>query len=177
MEIFKPKFTLLQQTILRFLAINTQKSFNALELSKELKVSPTAIIKSLHALEQEALIKIKKDKRFSITFNGDSKKAREFKRVENLRNAYESGLLESLSDEFPGTTMILFGSYSQGYDSEDSDIDIAIIGKERKVEIGKFERILHRKITLQFYPNIKDIQKNLRENILNGIVVKGGIQL
>ena len=178
MEIFKLKFTLLQQEIARFLAINAGKSFNALDLSKALKVSPTAIAKSLSQLEKEGLIKVKKDKRFSIEFNRDSPKALSFKRVENLRSIYDSGLFEFLFEEFPGATIILFGSYSRGDDTITSDIDIAIIGrKEKKVELDKFEKILERKIILQFYASFKEIHKNLKENIFNGILLKGGIEL
>ena len=178
MEIFKPKFKLLQQKILSFLAIKTGKSFNALDLAKALAVSPTAIIKSLSQLEKEGLIKIKKDKRFSIEFNRDSPKALSFKRVENLRSIYDSGLFEFLFEEFPGATIILFGSYSRGDDTITSDIDIAIIRrKEKEIGIDKFEKVLGKKIILQFYPSFKEIHKNLRENIFNGILLGGGIEL
>lgn len=178
MEIFKLKFTLLQQGILRFLAMNTGKSFNALDLAKALKVSPTAIAKSIGLPEKYGLIKIKKDKRFSIEFNRDNSKALSFKRVENLRAIYESGLFEFLFEKFPGATILLFGSYSRGEDTISSDIDIAIVGiKEKEVKMDKFEKILERKIILQFYPGFKEIHKNLKENIFNGILLSGGIEL
>lgn len=178
MEIFKPKFTLLQQSILSFLAMEAGNSFNALELSNYLKVSSTAIIKSLDLLKKEELINIKKEKRFSITFNRDNSKALAFKRVENLRGIYESGLFEFLFWEFPGATIILFGSYSFGEDTSNSDIDIAVVGtKERKIDVGKFEKILGKKVVIQFYSSFKEIHKNLRENILRGIILKGDIEL
>jgi len=178
MEIFKPKFTLLQQTILSFLAMKAGNSFNALDLSRSLKVSSTAIIKSLGLLEKEELINLKKEKRFSISFNRDTPKAISFKRVENLKRIYESGFFEFLFEEFPGTTIILFGSYSYGEDTCDSDIDIAIIGaKQREIKVNRFEKTLERKIIVQFYSSFKEIHKSLRENILKGIVLNGGVEL
>lgn len=100
------------------------------------------------------------------------------KRVENLRLIYESGLAEYLSEKFPGSAIIMFGSYSFGEDTTGSDIDIAVIGSAKKVlDMEKFSKILERKILLNFYDSIGEISKNLRENILNGIVISGGIKL
>lgn len=51
-----------------------------------------------------------------------------------------------------GTTVILFGSYSRGDDTINSDIDIAIIGaKERTIKLTKYEKILERKIVINSY--------------------------
>jgi predicted nucleotidyltransferase len=178
MEIIKPKFTLLQQSIARFLAINVGKSYNALEISKYLKVSPTAIIKSIDKLKREELITIEKNKRFLIEYNKNNSVAVSFKRIENLKLVYESGLHDFLFDAFPEATIILFGSYSYGTDTIDSDIDLAVIGsKDKEIDLKKFESLLQRKIRIQFYPHLKEVQKNLKENILNGIVLKGGIEL
>ncbi len=178
---YKIKFTTLQQEILRFLFINSGLSFNGRNLAQFLKVSATAISKSLQLLEKENLIKIKKDKyskRLSIELNRDNKKVIELKRVENLRLIYESKLIEYLIEIFPSSTVILFGSYSFGEDIYDSDIDIAIMGeKNKEINLNGFEKYLSKKISLEFYDNFKEMNKNLKENILNGIVLKGGIEL
>ena len=115
---------------------------------------------------------------FCVEFNNDNWKGKVFKRIENLKFLYESGLYEFLFNEFPGATLFLFGSYSNGDDSANSDIDLAVIGlKERKINLEKFEKMFGKKIMLQFYLSLKDINKNLRENILNGIILKGGVEL
>ncbi|PIN80603.1 hypothetical protein COV16_00550, partial [Candidatus Woesearchaeota archaeon CG10_big_fil_rev_8_21_14_0_10_34_8] len=83
-----------------------------------------------------------------------------------------------LEEEFPGATIILFGSFSRGDDTSASDIDIAIIGrKEKEINLEKFEKLLERKININSYSALKDVHKDLRENICNGIVLVGGIQL
>ena len=90
---------------------------------------------------------------------------------------YESMLIDFLEDKFLGLTIILFGSYSRGDDISKSDIDIAIIGQKKEVDLKKFEKILFKKIILNFYPSFTDIHKNLKENLCNGILLSGGIEL
>jgi predicted nucleotidyltransferase len=181
MDIYKEKFTSLQREILRFLFIKSGNSFNQRQLALALKVSPTAISKSLPALEKENLVKTSRregDNRIIIELNKDYPKIFQLKRVENLKMLYESGLVEFLTEQFALTTIILFGSYAQGEDIETSDIDLAIIGsKEKKIDLEKYEKILERSVIINFYDNLKEIETNLKSNILNGITLKGGINL
>lgn len=181
MDIYKEKFTSLQRGILRFLFIKPEKSFNQRQLARNLKVSATAIAKSLSGLKNENLITAEKDKenkRITIKLNRENKAIFYLKRIENLRLIHESGLLNFLSEKFPFSTIILFGSYSLGEDISTSDIDIAIIGaKEKELNLENFEKLLERKISLNFYPSLKGIETNLKSNILNGITLKGGIDL
>jgi DNA-binding MarR family transcriptional regulator len=181
MNIYKLKLTVLQQEILRFLFIKSGLYFTNQRIAKSLEVSPAAVLKSLKTLERAGLIKVVKDKdskRLSIEMNRNNQDVFYLKRAENLKLVYESGLFEFLSDKFPGATIILFGSYSFAEDTVNSDIDIAIIcSKSKEINLSEFEKLLERKISLNFYNNLKDINKNLKENILNGIVLKGAIQL
>ncbi|MBU0761311.1 MAG: nucleotidyltransferase domain-containing protein [Nanoarchaeota archaeon] len=180
-NIYKLKFTILQQGIVRFLSAKAGKSFNALRLAKSLEVSQAAIAKALPKLEEEELIKTEKDKesgRWSVELNRDSRKVLQMKRIENLRVIYESGLFDFLEKEFAGSTIILFGSYSKGEDVVGSDIDIAVIGrKEKKIDLGEFEKKLDREIFVNFYDSFKGIHKRLKENIFNGVVLVGGIEV
>jgi len=178
-DIYKLKFTILQLEILRFLFVRAGTSFNARMTAKALRVSQTAISKALPQLEREGLVKIeKKSGRWSIKLNMDNPKVIAFKRAENLKMLYESGAASFLEEELPGATIILFGSYSRGDDTITSDIDIAVIGrKEKELGLAAFEKSLERKINLNFYPSLKEIHKELRENLCNGIVLAGGIEL
>ena len=185
-NIYRPKFTVLQQEIIRYLIIKAGASFNARGLARPLNRTQAGIVKTLPELEKEGLVKIKKDKdsgRWSIEFNRDNQKATDLKRVENLKMIYESGLVRFLEDSFPGCTTMLFGSYSRGDDvwvSEGhiSDIDIAVIGtKSKEVELTKFNKLLERTVVINFYPSFKDIHKHLKDNILNGILLSGSVDL
>ena len=177
----KPKFTLLQEEILRFLYSHADKEFNKRNLAKMLRVSSTAIAKSLKKLVSENFIIKSKNtstKIISIKLNRDNPKTIQLKRADNLKNIYLSGLFDYLDSNFLKSTIILFGSYSFGYDTSTSDIDIAIIGKkEKKLEVENFEKLLGKKINIQFYSNLREIGKELRENLCNGIILQGGIEL
>lgn len=181
MDIYKVKFTKLQQEILRLLFIKSGMSFNERGVARHLKVSPTAVSNSLIRLEKEELVKVEKDresKRLSISLNKSDPKVFALKRIENLKLIYESGLANFLSECFPEATIIIFGSYAFGEDTTSSDIDIAVIGsKEKTIDVSKYAKMLERTININFYENFKSIQKNLLSNIVNGITLAGGVQL
>jgi len=178
--ISKLKLTNLQRDILRVLFIKAGASLNQRAISKILGVSQPAVMKALPKLEKAELIKVSQDKeskRWSIGLNR-TENVIHSKRVDNLKMIYEFGLADFLEKEFAGATIILFGSYSRGEDIFNSDIDLAIIGrKEKQIGLAKYEKDFEKKIRINFFPSFRKIHKHLKENILNGIVLAGGIEL
>ena len=181
METNKLKFTRLQSEIFRFLCENVGNEINQSLIAKKLEVSSTAIAKALEYLVKNNLLIIKRDKLMNlnlIQLNRENSFAVQLKRVENLRAVYESGILEKLEETFPGSSIILFGSYSKGEDTYKSDIDLAIIGgKEKPIDLSSFENLLKKEIIINFYSSFKEIHKELKESLCNGIVLFGGIEL
>lgn len=179
MDMYKLKFTRLQNGILRYLMIKSGMSFNLRGLARALNVSLTAVSKALKGLEE--LVTVEKDpdsQRLSIELNKKNPKVFSLKRIENMKLIEESGIVDYLSEQFPGATIIIFGSYSTGEDSVNSDIDIAIIGsKGKEIELTKFDKLLERSVMLHFYDSLNKINKNLRANILNGITLEGAVEL
>lgn len=177
----KLKFTRLQSEIFRLLCIQVGKFLNQTAIAKKLKVSSTAVSKALLYLEKNNLVLIKKDKKMNlnlIELNREGEGVIELKRVENLKIFYESGIVKVLEEKFPGSIIILFGSYSYGEDTSESDIDLAIIGcKQKEVNFEKFEKLFEREIRVNFYTNLNEINSNLRSNIVNGIILSGRIEL
>lgn len=180
-NIYEQKLTNLQQRILRLMFLKAGSQLNALAIAKTLKVSQPAVSKALPLMLKERLIKVEKDKesgRLSIELDRDNHKITQLKRVDNLKLIYESGLADFIEKEFAGATIILFGSYSRGDDTNNSDIDFAIIGRKRKlINFKEFEELLNRKIIINFYDSFKNIHKNLKENLFNGIILYGGVEL
>jgi len=180
-KIYKLKLTNLQQEILRLLFVRAGISLNQRQIAKSLDVSQPAVMKALPNLKKENFILIEKDKetkRFSIKLNTDNHKAMQLKRVDNIKQIYESGLSDFLEKEFAGATIILFGSYSRGDDTINSDIDIAVIGrKDKLINLEKFEKMLEREIRINFYDSFKEIHKNLKENLFNGMILIGSVEL
>lgn len=186
MDTYQIKWTKLQLEIFRLLCIKSGQTLNIRSIARLLKKSPTSISNALHDLERHGLIKVKKADNmnlFSIELNRSNPEVINMKRIENLKLIYESGFARFLRDSFPGTAIILFGSYSRGEDvwideENKSDIDIAIIGtKNRNVKLTEFNKRLERTITINFYPTFKEIHKHLRDSILNGILLSGSVDL
>lgn len=179
MDIYKLKFTQFQMEIFRILCINAGKRINQREISLLLNVSPTSVGNSLDLLKKENLVKIIKEKSNLniVEINRDNKRTMDLKRAENFKMIIESGLSDFLENIYPGTTIILFGSYSRGDDIYTSDIDLAVIGsKEKNIDLKKFEKILQKEIRINYYPNLK-IDQYIKNNLCNGIVLSGGIEL
>ena len=180
MDTYKLKFTQLQMEIFRLLCVKAGEQLNQRRVAKFLKVSPTAVAKALPPLEKEGLAKITRSRNMNLTLielNRDNQTML-LKRAENLKLIYEVGLSKFLEDNFPGTTIILFGSYSRGEDTIKSDMDITIIGgKEKDIDLSDFEKRLEREISIEYYKSFKDMRKEFKENLCNGIVLAGGVSL
>ncbi len=178
---YKVELTNLQQEVLRFLFVNAGKKFNARGLAIALGVSQPAVSKALPLLEKKEFIIVNKDKeskRLEIGLNRDSQLVMGMKRSENLRMIYESGLHDFLFNAFPGCTVILFGSFAKGEDNFKSDIDIAVVGsKHKEIDTGKFAKLLGKEVRINFYGSWDKIDKNLRNNILGGIILSGWVDL
>ena len=150
------------------------KRFHVRGIARLTGFSAPAVSNALDKLEKRGLIEIKKGFLHEITATKSEKFAAE-KKISNLKKIYDSGLVDYLKEEMPLTTMILFGSYSRGQDSEKSDIDIAILEKEQKLNTKRYSEKLKREIHLEFV-NMRKISKELKNNILNGIVLSGGLR-
>lgn len=180
-NLYKQKLTRLQQEIIRLFFIKAGKDLNQRRIANYLKVSQTAVAKALPFLEEQKLIKIEQDiesKRWSVELNRDNYKTMQLKRIDNLRQIYESGLADFLEQKFAGATIILFGSYSKGEDTLTSDIDIAVVGRKSKEAVfTDFNKMLEREIRINFYDSFKRIHRNLKENLFNGFILSGGVEL
>jgi len=180
-NIYKPKLTNLQQAILRLMFVKAGIQLNQRQIARLLGVSAPAVMKALPRLKNDDLIQLKQDKetkRWEIKLNRDNHKAVQLKRADNLKLIYEIGLADYLEKELAGATIILFGSYSLGEDAVNSDIDIAVVErKDKLLNLEEYAKKLNRAININFYDSWNAIHKDLKNNILNGILLHGGINL
>lgn len=97
MDTYKLKFTQLEQEIFSFLCLRAGEKLSQREIAQSLKVSPTAIAKSLKKLLDINFARIEKTKTINfISLNRDKPLVIELKRAENLKNIYLSGLSDYL---------------------------------------------------------------------------------
>lgn len=150
------------------------RPFHIREIARLTGLSSTGVIKIIKKLKKEHLLVSKKNntvEEIKPDFNG---RFPLMKRLYNVYSLYDSGLIYCLKlfYEYP-KAIILFGSYSDGTDTEKSDIDIAVIsGKKNTPDFKKFEKKLARKINIHLI-NLDDASNEFKNSIANGIVLEG----
>ena len=65
----------------------------------------------------------------------------------------------------------------RGEDVEDSDIDLFIECEGKKVDLKSFEKRLSRKINIHFNDNFNIYADELKQNIINGMILFGFLEV
>ncbi len=157
------------------------KSHYLIEISKKSGLAHTSTKENLKQLKKLLIIKEFLEKRGKRNFpifkaNIESEEYKKYKRAYNFFQIEESGIANFLKSKLMPKSIVLFGSYSRGEDVEDSDIDIFIECKKENLNLGSFERKLNRKIELHFKEDFKKYPKELKNNIINGIILRGYLE-
>ena len=154
--------------------------FQLREISRKIKVAPPSVKNYLNELEKEGLI-IKNKHRihnYPVYYpNRDNEYFTFLKKIEMIKIIKGSGLLKFLSEKIMPNSIILFGSASKGEDLINSDIDLFIQSKEKKLDLEKYENKINRKINLFFEENFNKLSDELKNNILNGVILSGYIKV
>lgn len=155
------------------------REFNVREFARLLKKAPATASKELKGLNKKGLLKERKERGFKFfSAETDSDFYKDMKLFYTIRKIRESGLIERLNEFYLKPTIVLFGSASQGMDTETSDLDIVVISEKTKEFLLKeFERKLGREIQMFVVKNIKDLKnEHLINNVLNGRIIQGEIK-
>jgi len=157
---------------------NPTRNFQMREISRRTQIAQPSVTRHLKALAEEGLIvKEKKGIYPSFRANRDSDAFRICKKLDALERLYFSGVVSVIYDSCLPASIVLFGSASRGEDIEGSDMDIFIQSKEKKLGLEKYEKLFGRKISLFFEENFSRLSNELKNNILNGIILKGYIKI
>jgi predicted nucleotidyltransferase len=128
-------------------------------------------------MKKKLIIKYKKRGIPFYKANFDNEKFREYKKISVLYELNNSGLIEFLWNKISPEAIVLYGSYSKGESIENSDIDLFVIGKEKEVNIDRFEKMIGVNIHILFEENIKKIPNELKNNLINGIILRGYLKI
>ena len=165
--------------ILELLFLYPQKQFSFRDIERRTESSIGTISKYVHLLFKEDLIII--DKRPTATYvsgNQENNRFKHLKRVSNLKQLYETGLINHIRQESRPDCIVLFGSYAKGEDTEESDIDLALInGKNFRFLRKSFEKKLKRNINLHAIQELRKISKEFKSALYNGFVLEGFLEL
>jgi predicted nucleotidyltransferase len=174
-----------RQRIMEFLFRYPDKEFSLSDLAKLASVRKSNMGTILKELEDIGFIEISKlANLWRIKANQQGLIYIRSKIVYNLNFAYQSGLVDFLIDYFKNPkAIVLFGSFRKGEDISNSDIDIAIETEEAKEyeiiglrELADFENRIGKKIQIHLF-NMKNIDINVLNNITNGIVLWGFLEV
>lgn len=156
------------------------------DLSQAISVSKTSVKNAVLQLEKEKFLnKEEVGKAWRITLNQNHPYMLTRKVPISLQTVYESGAIDMIRAKYPSAkAIILFGSFRNGKDNEQSDIDIAveISGNEepRVEQLGILEKFANYRpkvpINLFVFSRNK-VDINVFNNIANGIILDGFLEV
>ncbi|MBS3085540.1 nucleotidyltransferase domain-containing protein [Candidatus Pacearchaeota archaeon] len=164
--------------LLKIFIDSPTESFRLREVSRLAKISPPSVMSYLKEFEEEDLIK--KQVKRGIPFYSalrDKMKFVLYKKISIIFELNKSGLIDYLWDNVAPKAIILYGSFSKGESIENSDIDLFVLGKEKPISIENFEKILKREVHIISEDSLNKLPKELRNNILNGIILRGYVKV
>ena len=154
--------------------------FQLREMSRKVSIAPTSVKRYLNEFEKEGLI-IKMAHRihnYPVYYaNRDSEDFKFMKKLDTVMKIKEYGLVNYLDETCMPDTIVLFGSAAQGEDLKESDIDLFVISKGKKLDLDNFEKKINRKINIFFSEKFNKLSKELKNNIINGIILKGYLKV
>ncbi len=139
--------------VVEFFLENPFREVYLRQLAKELKLSPYATKKYVDLLARENLIISQKKANLRyLRANNSSLFFKHLKIALNIKKLLDSRLIGFLKDKISNlSSIVLFGSLAKGDDTEESDIDIVIIGASKRLNLVQFEETLGKEINTHVF--------------------------
>jgi len=159
--------------------LNPMKKFGVRELSRITHSDTKTVMKYLKKLRQKHLIVKHSEEGTYAKYEADRESLlyRHEKSEYLVKKVLESGLIEDLETRCHPTAIVLFGSVQKGTYHQNSDIDIFVLAKEKKLDLHLFEKKIGYPIQLLFEENLRVLSKGLLGNIYNGLVLAGKLEV
>lgn len=161
--------------------ISPTKEHYLMDISRNLGLAHTSVKKNLIQLVKINLVKQRILNRGGRKFpvynaNINNNQFKKLKIISNITAIFESSLVNFIEEKLTPKSIVLFGSYSRGEDTEDSDIDIFVECNQEELDLKLFEKKLKRKLQLHFKKDFTSFPKELKNNIINGVVLNGFLE-
>lgn len=148
-----------------------QKAFTVRKIAAQTKIPRATVQRYLHEMKKEGIINEKNEAEMNLLYK--IKKTHFF-----IEKIVISGLLDELIGTLNPSCIILFGSVRKGDSMENSDIDIFVETKMKKIpDLKKFEKKLSHAIDIHPASNIHTLPDALFNNVVNGIKLYGSIKI
>jgi predicted nucleotidyltransferase len=154
------------------------KEFSVRGIARNLNLSHATVINYIDGLVNLEVIKKKNETLYPTYYaNIENPKFIWYKRNYIVYKIMNSGLVGYIYDKTLASSIILFGSCAKGVFTEKSDVDIFVEANQHNFELREYEKKLGRAINLIYEPNINTLSKELRNNIINGVILYGFVNL
>ncbi|MDY6774400.1 MAG: nucleotidyltransferase domain-containing protein [Candidatus Nanohaloarchaea archaeon] len=165
------------QEVLEYFFVHPENPVHLRQLAREMDVPYSSARSAVNRLEEEGYVKSEEKGNMTV-YTAAGEKFRSSKRAYNIKSLYTSGLVEHLEEELRPDALVLFGSYSNGTDREESDIDIAVVnGREADIELEQYGEDLGRDIHLVAVPDATEEDESFRNTLANGYVLSGYLEV
>ena len=155
-----------------------RKNFQIRELVRIVGISQPSVTNHIAELVKEGFVLKREEGIYpSYVANREFDKFKLYKKTNIIHRIYSSGLLDFIYDSCVPSSVVLFGSCAKGEDIEESDVDIFVQASGKKLDLVKYEKILKRDINIFFEPDFSKLNKELKNNILNGCLLKGYLKV
>ena len=170
---------MIEDRLLRQFFYEPMNQFGVRELSRQTHFDTKTVMKHLRELVKRKLIlkKIQKGKFPNYEANRLSRNYKIIKSNVLMNEIAQTGLFDFLEQELKPKAIVVFGSVQKGTYLKNSDVDIFMQCKEKKIDLSKFEKKLGRDIQIIFEEDLNKLTEGLRSNIINGNTVSGALQL
>lgn len=164
------------EKILKLFIKNPTREFQYREINRITKLGSSTVKRSLNILKKKQLIKKEKGNIYDFYIanreNSFFKSVKIFYTLINLNK-----IVNKIVEKTRPNCIVLFGSAAKGEDFEKSDIDIFIQARRKDLNFSRAEKRLNRKLSFIFESNIKKLNKELLNNLANGITLYGALEV
>ena len=156
--------------VLNFIAEDPYEKFHLRQIEKELKISPSSVKKALDIMLNLNLIKEERIANIRIVSgNMDEILLKKIKIVKNI--IFVKPLIDKIK---PATSIVLYGSFANGENNRNSDIDMFVItNKQIKLHEYKNYSVQIVKMTPEILSKQRKDNPAYIKEIKNGILLHG----
>ena len=166
-----------REKVLKLFFDSPTKKFQIRQISRIIGLGLPSVRNYLLELESDNLIKKSPGQVFPFfVANRENRLFKCLKVNDTLLRIELSGLTTCLENIHPDC-VILFGSSARGEDTEKSDLDLFIQSKPQNMNLTNYQNQINRKINVLFEPKASKLSLELKNNLANGIVLSGYLNL
>ena len=159
--------------------LNPMARYGVRELARITKLDAKTVMKYLQNLVKDRIV-IKRKENGKYPYYEANRLSYIYRHEKSevlVRKILASGLIDFLEKEASPKVIILFGSIRKGTYHRNSDVDLFVQTGYTTLNLQRFNAKIGHKVQLLFEKDLKNFNSGLLENIYNGLVLAGKIEV